>query len=459
MKDLDLKNTKEAKNGRVKIVRWVVICAILASTGIMAALYRTRVVEATSTFFAPQNLEPVPTMVAKRTPFTLKLPAIGEIIGLETVPVPTPRVQDGSLKVAWLIPEGSFVKEGDVLVRFDSTEAQLNLETQETTLASTGKQINLQEEKSRTDSVVLDIDKRDAESEYDFAVNSMPQDKDIFSKWEIIEAQINAGLAKEKMTFISSKQKVSRRTARSDMQILTIDKNKSLNEIDIAKTTLNSMELKAPKAGLALYRRDMRRDPQVGDQTFPGQVLVELVDLSSLQARIWILEVDAAGLNKGLPVEVLMDALPGRIFDGTVRQVAALAQPLEQNSPLKYFECQVLIKTQLEDLKKVRPGMSLKAEVITNKYDSVFIVPNSSVETKDGRSTLYVKKGKDFEAREVKIGSRNHGQTAVLEGLKENDVLAMRNPFEARKVTLPDFSKVGMQQGMTGGPRVMMRMH
>jgi len=136
-----------------------------------------------------------------------------------------------------------------------------------------------------------------------------------------------------------------------------------------------------------------------------------------------------------------------------------MAQPLERNSPLKYFECQVLVKTEIEDLKKVRPGMALKAEVITNNYDSVFVVPNSAVETKDGKSQVFVRKGKDFVTREVKMGERNHGQTAVLNGLEENDILALRNPFEAHKVKLPDFSKGGMQQQGMGGPRVMVRMH
>lgn len=457
MENNQSKHSPQSKKGR--IMRWLLGVGVIIVLGVLGtAMYRTHVVEATTSLFTSQTTDPVPTQLLKKTPFTLKLPAIGEIIGLETVPVPTPVVRGGGLKIAWLIPEGTFVQEGDLLMRFDNTDMQLKLDSEVNTLESTGKRIDVKQNTVKTDSVVLEMDQKNAEWEYDYAVNSMPEDEDIFSKWEIIEAKINAGVAKERMSFLSSKQRVSKRTARADMQILNISKNKSLSEIDIAKNALAAMELRSPKSGLALYKRDMRKDPQIGDSCWPGQVIVEIVDLSSLQAKLWILETDAAGLTKDLPVEIRMDAIPEHSFHGTIRQVAAIAQVLETNSPLKYFECQALVKTEIEDLKKVRPGMSLKADVITHQYDAVFVVANSSVETKDGKSRVYVKKGKEFEVREVKIGSKNHGQSAIVEGLQENDVLALRNPFETRKVTLPDFSKGSMQQGMSG-PRVMMRMH
>jgi RND family efflux transporter MFP subunit len=275
----------------------------------------------------------------------------------------------------------------------------------------------------------------------------MPQDQDIFSKWEIIEAQLNAGLAKEKMGFVGQKLKVSKKSAKADLQILSIDKNRALSEIGIAQQTLDSLELKAPKDGLVIYRRERMREPQVGDDVMGGQVLVELVDLSMLEAKIYVLEMDAGQIAKGQPVIVRLDSIPGKDFHGTLKSVASLAMSRERNSPLKYFECEVLVTDAGPEMRRIKPGMALKANVVLDKYDSVFVVPNSSLTFKDGKYFAYTRTGKTFTEHQVKVGSGNHGQTVVLEGLQDNQLLAMRNPFEARKAHLPDFSKAGADQG------------
>jgi len=41
----------------------------------------------------------------------------------------------------------------------------------------------------------------------------------------------------------------------------------------------------------------------------------------------------------------------------------------------------------------------------------------------------------------VKTGLSSHGQAIVLSGVKDGEVVALRNPFETRKLYLPDFSK------------------
>ncbi len=143
------------------------------------------------------------------------------------------------------------------------------------------------------------------------------------------------------------------------------------------------------------------RDPQIGDESWPGQVLIELVDLAALQARVYVLERDAGSLAKDRGVVVRLDSIPEKVYQGTVRNVAALAQALERNSPLKYFICDVSITNAGEDLKRIKPGMSLKAEVILEKYDSCFVVPAGAVTTKGADTLVYVQQGNKFVPRPV----------------------------------------------------------
>jgi HlyD family secretion protein len=450
----ELKTKGSPAKGRFARIGLFVFFAALGMAGFM---YRDTLATRVTRVLAANEEDPVPVQKLEKQPYQIEIPSTGEIIGLASVPVSTPSTRGGGLKIAWLIQEGSFVKEGDTLIRYDSTDAQLNYEKQENTLEANRQRMQITAGTTATNEKVLQIDRSDAEKEYDYAMTVLPQDETIFSKWDIIEAKINAGFAKEKIGVLENKGKVQKRVARADQQILVIERNKAQAELGIAKQTLDSLEVRSPKAGLVLYRRERMRDPQIGDESWPGQVLIELVDLAALQARIYILERDAGSLAKDRPVLVHLDSIPEKTYQGVVTNVAALAQSLERNSPLKYFICEVAIKNAGEDIKRIKPGMSLKAEVVLEKYDSCFVVPAGAVTQKGADSLVYVKQGDKFVPRPVKIGAAGHGQSTILAGVDEGSLIAVRNPFETRKAHLPDFSKAGAGGG-GGGGRMMIRM-
>ncbi len=437
---------KPRSRKKMLLVR-VFMMSLLAGAVFGVVMYRNALLTRVSRVLASNNDDPIPVESLQKIPYQMEVPAVGEITGLESVPVPTPSTRGGSMKVAWLIPEGSVVNAGDPVVRFDSTDAQLNLEKQKNTLEANRERTKITAGTQNTNDKVLTIDKNDAEADYNYAMTVLPQDETIFSKWDIIEAKINAGFAKEKINFLTNKGRVQKRISRADQQILTIEKNKAQAELAIAQQTLNALDLKAPKAGLVLYRRDRNREPQVGDESQAGQVLVELIDLNALQARMYVLERDAGSLTKDKEVVIKLDSIQEKDFHGVVKSMTALAQPLERNSPLKYFTCEVTIRDAGQDIRRIKPGMALKAMVILEKYDSCFVVPASAVTAKGNESLVYVKQGDKFIARPVTLGASGHGQATILDGVKENEVVAMRNPFETRKVHLPDFSKASAGQG------------
>lgn len=436
-----------------RIARLVGVLLVVAAV-VIAFSYREDLRGRVTKAFVPPDEDPVPVARLTKEPFRLTVPAIGEIVGLGSTPVPTPNTPSGSLKVAWLIPEGTFVDAGNTLIRYDSTDARLNLEKQQNTLDANQERSQLTTDKQATDEKVLGLDRQDAEMQYDYVMTVLPEDETIFSKWEIIEAKIDAGFAKERVTFLNNKGKTQKRIARSDQQILAIERNQAQAEISVAERTLNSLELKAPSPGLVLWRRDHRRDPQVGDESFGGQVLVEIVDLAVLQARLYILERDGGHLAKGQEVIIRLDAVPEKEFHGQIRNASTMAAALERNSPLKYFTCDAQITDAGTDLKRIRPGMALKGEVVLEKYEKCYVVPATAVTTKDKNDLVYVQQGQDFRAKAVKTGLSTHGQAVILAGVEDGDVIALRNPFETRKLTLPDFSKgaAGSENRRRGGP-------
>ena len=70
----------------------------------------------------------VPTTTVHAAPFERRVVAEGNLEAAEATPVTAPVDAQGQLKIAWIVPDGSRVKQGDVVVRFDPTDMQRGLE-------------------------------------------------------------------------------------------------------------------------------------------------------------------------------------------------------------------------------------------------------------------------------------------------------------------------------------------
>jgi multidrug efflux pump subunit AcrA (membrane-fusion protein) len=419
-------------------------------------LYRQAITEwVTSHLGISGNEETIAVRVLEQGPLELEIQAGGEIVGLESRAIATPSTGAGSLKLAWLAPEGTMTSAGDMLVRYDSTDMLLSLETQKNTLSSNLLQTKIDSGEQELSERNLAADQTEAAIDYEYTMTTKPEDPGIFSRWEIINAQVNAEFAKSKIDNLAAKLATLKRQNRSAQQISSIARNRAQAEIGILEQAYGSLVVRAPASGLVVYRRDRRQDPKIGDSCMAGQVLIDLVDLNALQARIYVLEKEASGLATGKKVAIRLDAVPETEFHGEVRTVAPVAATIERNGVLKYFPCEVTMDDAVEYLRLIKPGMTLQARVILVTYDSCFMVPSSAVDYSDqeGKAYVYLKQGTGFEKREVRLGLGKHGQAVILDGVYDGEIIALQNPFQTRKLTLPDFSKASeVSQQRRGGP-------
>jgi hypothetical protein len=99
--------------------------------------------------------------------------------------------------------------------------------------------------------------------------------------------------------------------------------------------------------------------------------------------------------------------------------------------------------------------MNLRGDVVLQKYESCYVVPSGAVNyrEKEKDNLVYVKKGDKFVAKPVQTGLSSHGEAIILSGVDDGELIALSNPYETRKLYLPDFSKGGAQgeRGMPGG--------
>jgi hypothetical protein len=408
----------------------------LAATGFH---YRGEAVHWLSNYLRPQQEDPVPTMRLRKQNYSVVVAAEGELSGFQTTPVLTPPVRTGSLKIAWMADEGSIVHPADVVVRFDNTDALLSTEQNNNTLTSYGHRITKAEEDSRSQTQVLGIERHQADLELNFAENQVRPDETIFSRWQIQEAIMSAALARYKTGNVENKRQLNQNLSQADLRILNIDSQKAQAEMKLAQQTLSSLECKAPGEGVVLYRRFGFFQLQAGSDAWPGQPVLDIANLRQFKGKLQVVESDVAGVEKGKKVEVTLNAIPGRVFAGTIQQVATAAQQLARRDPRKYFGCEVVLDVPLELMQQLKPGMRLTGKILAGQRTSALVVPKSAVFKKESEFVVFVKHADKYNEQKVKILDTDHG-FHVIDGAREGDEVCLRHPYEKQKLHLPDFS-------------------
>lgn len=104
-----------------------------------------------------------------------------------------------------------------------------------------------------------------------------------------------------------------------------------------------------------------------------GTTLFRMADLSEMQVRAQVDETDIGRIQPGLPVEVTVEAYPGRTFRGSVLKIEPLAV-VEQNVTM----FPVLVRIANPD-GLLKPGMNAEVAIQIANRAGVVTVPNSAI--------------------------------------------------------------------------------
>ena len=124
----------------------------------------------------------VAVMTLERGDFVRNVRAEGNLQAIDATLLGPPAEVRRPLKIAWLAPDGSPVKEGDVVVRFDPTELDQALRDGEYDRQTADSRITSKEVKSEGNLRNLQRDSDLASLELDYAENFRSRDERIFSR-------------------------------------------------------------------------------------------------------------------------------------------------------------------------------------------------------------------------------------------------------------------------------------
>jgi hypothetical protein len=399
----------------------------------------------------------VPVFTVERGRFERRVPAQGNLRSVHATPIAVP-LAPIPYRIGWLAPDGARVRTGEVVVRFDNSDFVKQLTNAEEDAKSTGLKIRKQEIEGQAAVSKLGRTADLARDELESANRFQKKDDLIFSRNEIIEAQIDRELAKEKEAHAQKAQRTQKALGGTELDLLAIERRKAELKIGVAHKALSSLEVAAPHDGVLVLRRDNRGDPiRVGDSVWSGQPLAEIPDLSEMEAEVYVLEADAGGLAPGKKADVTLESQPGVVYPAEIRRVDALAKPRFRGSPVQYFA--VVLKLARTDPRVMKPGQRVRALLALDDRRDALAVPRQAVHEREGKMVVYRRKGQGFEPVAVTLGPSGAGRVVVEAGIAPGDVLALADPARRReepgkeKAETPGASGIGGPSGLGGSGR------
>jgi RND family efflux transporter MFP subunit len=372
------------------------------------------------------NKESIASADVRRGEFLVSIKSSGEIRAANSFTITTPRLRYGQMQIIYLVPEGTTVKPGDVIIRFATTEvdkmisdkdAELNINQSDLQKFKADKALRMSE---------LEGNLRNAELQYEQAklqIEKMKFEAEVQKK----ETEIN--LERNRIAYDQAKRKIEsqRLVDRSEERKLTLKIQQIEGDLNRAKQDKELFTVKATLGGLAVFENNWNtgRKVAVGDQPWGGMPLVSLPDLSKMQSITNVNEVEVSKVKQGQKAKIQLDAFPEKEFSGTVASVATIGQQRDQSSNMKTFE--VLVDIQGTD-PVLKPGMTTSNEIVMSSISDTLFVPIEAVFEKDGKTIVYKTKGSSARLQEVKLGAKNSNFVIVSSGLQPGDKVALRDP-------------------------------
>jgi len=182
----------------------------------------------------------------------------------------------------------------------------------------------------------------------------------------------------------------------------------------------------APQAGVVTARH-----ASVGQSVDSGAPLFEVVDASRMWAELDVAEADLAHVVEGQTVEVVLDALPDRVFVGTIDYIAPSLDPRTRT---------VVARVVLDNADRtLREHMYGTARIATTAAAAVVTVPSAAVQSAGEVDLVFVRKSADeYVARRVTVIGREGGLARVSGGVVPGDTVVTTGSFLLKTETLKD---------------------
>jgi HlyD family secretion protein len=164
--------------------------------------------------------------------------------------------------------------------------------------------------------------------------------------------------------------------------------------------------LKAPYAGVITAKH-----ASVGEVVSPGQVLLNLNDIESVEIRAQVQENQLSGIEPGHAGKVLADAYPDQPLDAVVQKILPRVDP-------ESGTVTVLLKLDKPPPVALMDGMAVDVALIRHYRQGVVRVPAAAVQGSGQEASVLLQKGRSFRRHKIVAGSSDGQWVEVKSGLQ-----------------------------------------
>jgi HlyD family secretion protein len=278
------------------------------------------------------------------------------------------------------VKEGDHVRKGQLLAQLENVQSSADVNANQASLQA-----------AQTDALAADAALRTSDADLQRAQADYDRNK---LDWERAENLFKDGLISKSdfdsrknawATADSGRVQAQARVAQAKAQKDSADKHIAQNRATLIRFSdvLEKATYAAPFDGV-ITNLPVREGETVviGIQNSPGSTLMTLADMSVITAEVKVDETDIVNVHLGQPAEVTIDAIPRKVFHGTVSEIGdnaivrstgvATSQQTTASEEAKDFKVVVTVTDPPQDL---RPGLSTTAKITTAARTSVLSIP------------------------------------------------------------------------------------
>jgi multidrug resistance efflux pump len=342
---------------------------------------------------------------------------------------------DFMMQLQTLAPNGVRVAKGSTVAEFDRQYMLLRLDDYRATVEQS-------ESSMKASMANLEVTRKSYEQQILAAKNAVDKaELDIKTspvrgaidgerlKLALEEAKANLKQLNEAARYVDIGEKATLKVSDLELQTAKV-------ELKRAEANADKMIIKAPMDGLVVMQNTFRGGEfgliQQGDQVFPGQMFMQIVDQNSMIVNATVNQVDVQSMRLGQRAKVRFDAFPGLELKARVVMIGAITKSAGSRAS---FKKDIPVRLKLEQLDpRVIPDLSVSADVVLDETtETATVVPAEALQTEGddagAKSFVHVRNAAGiWERRNVEIAVVNNTHAAIRSGLKPGEVVALEPP-------------------------------